>query len=400
MGDSRPGVYEFFAGGGMARLGLGEGWRTLFANDLCEKKAAAYRANFPPADEFVLRDVRDLRPADLPGAPVLAWASFPCQDLSLAGAQRGLHGERSGTFWAFWRLMEWMEREGRGVPMIVLENVVGALSSNGGRDFQNLFSTLAEAGYRVGPLVMNASHFLPQSRPRLFILAVRGIPDEAIPAHEENPEDAWRPQSIRKAWSTLPRALAESWLWWRLPLPEPGSLELIDLLEDSPSGVNWHTPAETRRLLDLMSPLHLSKIEEVRRSGVRRVGTLFKRTRRTEDGGRVQRAEVRFDGVSGCLRTPVGGSSRQVVLVVEGDAVRSRLLSPRETARLMGVPESYRLPSNANEGYHLMGDGLAVPVVSWLEEHLLVPMVERLEGGEGACRPARSGRREPVSAVR
>ncbi len=79
---------EFFAGGGMARLGLGRGWRCLFANDLDPAKCAAYRANFG-GEELVEADIAGLSARDLPAARAdLAWASFPCQDLSLAGARR------------------------------------------------------------------------------------------------------------------------------------------------------------------------------------------------------------------------------------------------------------------------------------------------------------------------
>ena len=120
-----------------------------------------------------------------------------------------------------------------------------------------------------------------------------------------------------------------------------------------------------------MSEVNRRKLRAAQRLGHRVVGTVYKRTR---DG--IQRAEVRFDEVSGCLRTPGGGSSRQIILVVEGEAVRSRLISSRETARLMGVPDTYKLPSNYNEAYHLMGDGLVVPAVHWLEQGLLRPVVE------------------------
>ena len=100
------------------------------------------------------------------------------------------------------------------------------------------------------------------------------------------------------------------------------------------------------------------------------VGTVYKRTRR--DGGRrIQRAEARFDGGAGCLRTPAGGSSRQLVVVVNGSKVRTRLISSRETARLMGLPDEYVLPANYNEAYHLTGDGVAVPVVRFLAEQVL-----------------------------
>jgi DNA (cytosine-5)-methyltransferase 1 len=148
-----------------------------------------------------------------------------------------------------------------------------------------------------------------------------------------------------------------------------------DLIENDPQGVAWHTPAETRRLLSLMSNINRRKVEDAKRAGGRRVGGVYKRTRKDEDGKRAQRAEVRFDDVAGCLRTPVGGSSRQTLIIIEEGQIHSRLLSPREAARLMGLPESYVLPKNYNEAYHLTGDGVVVPVVHHLAAHLLEPLL-------------------------
>ena len=91
--------YEFFAGGGMARAGLGPGWSCLFANDFDHKKGATYRANWS-AGELLTGDIRNVRMKDLPGSVDLAWGSFPCQDLSLAGAGGG-RGATSGR--AQWR---------------------------------------------------------------------------------------------------------------------------------------------------------------------------------------------------------------------------------------------------------------------------------------------------------
>ena len=105
------------------------------------------------------------------------------------------------------------------------------------------------------------------------------------------------------------------------------------------------------------------------------VGGVYKRTRLDEAGRKQQRAEVRFDDVAGCLRTPSGGSSRQAILVVDGPVVRSRLLSARETARLMGLPDEYVLPRTYNEAYHLTGDGVAVPVVRFLAHHIIEPLI-------------------------
>jgi len=132
----------------MARLGLGSAWQCAFANEWCEKKAASYGAYFGGA-ELKVGDVAKLTIEDLPGVPELVWASFPCQDLSLAGNGAGLAGERSGTFKPFWKLMRGMVREGRCPQTIVLENVVGALSSDGGRDFATIVDALAQEGYQV-----------------------------------------------------------------------------------------------------------------------------------------------------------------------------------------------------------------------------------------------------------
>ena len=165
--------YEFFAGGGMARAGLGDSWTCLFANDFDAMKVKTYRDNWGDAD-ILEADVGRLTTRNLPGPRAdLAWASFPCQDLSLAGGYRGLGAEgdkaptRSGTFWPFWALMRQLGREGRAPRAIVLENVYGSLTSRGGRDFAALADALAGEGYKFGALVVNALHFVPQSRPRV-----------------------------------------------------------------------------------------------------------------------------------------------------------------------------------------------------------------------------------------
>jgi DNA (cytosine-5)-methyltransferase 1 len=134
MAGEQFAFHEFFAGGGMARLGLGAPWCCTLSNDICEKKASAYRAYFGDSELKVL-DVAGLTPNDLPGTPTLVWGSFPCQDLSLAGNGAGLGGERSGTFRPFWKLMRSMIRLGRIPQIVVLENVIGTLTSHNGRDF-------------------------------------------------------------------------------------------------------------------------------------------------------------------------------------------------------------------------------------------------------------------------
>ena len=371
--------YEFFSGAGMARAGLGVGWQCLFANDIDAKKAATYARNWG-GEHLLCGDINHVTADQLPGFADLAWASFPCQDLSLAGSGAGLDGERSGTFWAFWRLMQDLADESRAPSAIVLENVCGTLTSHGGRDFKAICLALRDGGYRYGPLVVDAAHFLPQSRPRLLIVAIRKdmiVPDGLA---RQVPDGVFHPRSIRVAANQLPVALQEHWIWWNLPTPQACTIGFSDLFEEEPEDVDWHTPAETKRLLDMMSEVNRAKVREAQAKDHRVIGTLYKRTRRDRNGQKAQRAEVRFDNVAGCLRTPAGGSSRQLVIVVEKDKVRSRLISSRETARLMGLPDEYVLPRNYNEAYHLTGDGVVVPVVRFLANEIIEPVLAHAGG--------------------
>jgi DNA (cytosine-5)-methyltransferase 1 len=133
-----------------------------------------------------------------------------------------------------------------------------------------------------------------------------------------------------------------------------------------------------------MAPLHRARLDARAARPERSVGAVFRRTR-TENGRRAQRAEVRFDGLAGCLRTPRGGSSRQVIAVAGHGQARTRLLTPREAARLMGLPDTYVLPEPATAALLVAGDGVAVPVVRWLAEQLLEPLL----AGDAAASRAR-----------
>ncbi len=354
---------DFFAGAGLVRLGLEPSWSCTWANDIDARKQEVYEAEFG-AGEFVLGDVASVATDSLPVDTDMAWASFPCQDLSLAGSRRGMKAERSGTYWEFWRLMRDSLDRGQRPPLIVIENVVGMLY---GDDFPILCESLATLGMQFGPLVIDARQFLPQSRPRVFVVAIDSRVDCSLLVNEEADETVpWFPKSVRSAYEQLPEALTESWRWWNLPEPTCSIPAVEDMVEETPTSVAWHEPDETERLLAMMTDVNRKKTESAIENG-QSVGFVYKRIR---EG--VQRAEARFDGVAGCLRTPQGGSSRQIVLVLDNGRIRSRLLSPREAARLMGVPDSFWLPSKYNDAYRAIGDGVAVPVVRWLSNRLLV----------------------------
>jgi len=370
MGD----FYEFFAGGGMVRAGLGQGWRCLFANDFDPKKTRIYKENWGNT-ELNTESVVSLVCSDLPGEADLAWASFPCQDLSLAGSGAGLKGDRSGTFRPFWNLMEALVEENRAPSLIVIENVCGTLTSHEGSDFATICRGFVDEGYSLGALVIDAVRFVPQSRPRLFIIGVKDrltIPNELI---APGPLPDWHTKMLRTAYTKLPESVKAEWLWWNLPTPRTRRLSFADIIEEEPTGTEWFSADETNRLIGMMSNVNRHKLAKVQQLGRLTIGGVYKRTRRDERGRAVQRAEIRFDNVSGCLRTPVGGSSRQIILIVNGPSVKARLISTRETARLMGLRDSYKLPENYNEAYHLTGDGVVVPVVRHLAKYIFEPIL-------------------------
>jgi DNA (cytosine-5)-methyltransferase 1 len=238
-------------------------------------------------------------------------------------------------------------------------------------------------------MVVDAIRFVPQSRPRVFIVAIDARLAKPASLLADGPSPEWHPKALVTAAAGLNGPDRERWIWWRMPTPAIQNVAFADLVEDQPVGVSWHSPAETARLLGLMTPLNLAKVERAKRARKRVVGAIYRRTRSDVDGTKRQRAEVRFDDVAGCLRTPRGGSSRQTIIVVEGAAVRSRLLSPREAARLMGLPDSYVLPERYNDAYHLVGDGVVVPVVRHLAEHILEPVLTERRAAFSPRRPER-----------
>lgn len=362
---SGPRLAEFFAGIGLVRVALEPlGWRVAFANDIDSSKQEIYGQNFG-LDEFRLGDIRDLRGDEVP--PVdLAWASFPCVDLSLAGWRNGLDGADSGTFWTFTRIVEEMSPR---PPVVVIENVLGFATSGGGRDFAKALGRMNELGYIADILVLDAVHFVPQSRPRLFVVCTEKPITDA---------DDWRASVLRPAWVHR-FAEANPHLWLQaapLPLPEhePGDLApaLQRLPDDAPE---WWDEEKVGHLVRQMTPEHRSRAERLADDARTRFATVYRRVR-----SGVTRAEVRDDGIAGCLRTPRGGSSRQIVIAGRNGRLRARFMTPREYARLMGVPDSYVVDVPVNQALWGFGDAVCVPAVRWLGENYLNGLVSAHDG--------------------
>ena len=342
-------MHEFFAGSGLVAYGLRGMFTPVWANDISEQKAAVYEANFG-CERFILDDIKNVKGADLPFAH-LSWASFPCQDLSLAGSIGGIHASRSGLVWEWLRVLDEMDDKPK---ILLLENVAGLLSTNGGDNYRVLHMALVERGYRCGAVLLNASHFVPQSRPRVFIIAVQEncpVPDELV-----GNGPCWLHNNVA---TQLGRELP-GWIWWHTEKPSRRTTSLKDIVEDDAT-------FDKDDALRLVPERHWAKL----RAHDTVYATGYRRTRNGK-----QQLEVRFDGIAGCLRTPEGGSSKQYLVVKKDGQVHARLLTVREAARLMGAPDNFELPGSYNDGYKAMGDAVAAPVAQFIGERFLTKIAE------------------------
>ena len=342
-------MHEFFAGSGLVTYGLRGMFTPVWANDISAQKAAIYEANFG-SDYFNLDDIKNINGVELPVAH-LSWASFPCQDLSLAGSIGGIHASRSGLVWEWFRVLDEMLEKPK---ILLLENVSGLLSANGGGNYRSLHMALVERGYRCGAIVINASYFVPQSRPRVFVIAVKNHCE--IPDYLVGNDPCWLHS---KAAIELGRTLP-AWVWWKTEKPPRRHQTLKDIIDES-------IPYDKDDVLRLLPERHKNKLNEHEMI----YATGYRRTRHG-----TQQLELRCDGIAGCLRTPQGGSSKQYLVVKKDGVTHARLLTVREAARLMGAPDSFILPGSYNEGYKAMGDAVAMPVAEFIGERFLTKIAE------------------------
>ena len=373
--------YEFFAGGGMARAGLGDAWECVFANDYDDLKETAYTTNWGK-DHFLNKDIGLVSLADLPPTVDMAWASFPCQDLSVAGNGAGIGGAdqekatRSGAVWPFLDLIDTLTQDDREPKTIVLENVLGLLTLNGGREFSTICQHLSNLNYRFGAVVVDARHFVAQSRPRVFIVAVSRdgkVPDAL---KRETADPIWHPPTVVRAYDLLHHELKRDWIWWNLG---EAPVLAVDALEDAIDleNPNWNSVEETDRLVAMMSPNHIARLEAAKAAEGTSIGSLYLRMRR-EGKVNVQRAEISFGPTLGCLRTPRGGASRPRIIVVKDGVVNTRLVTTQEAAKLMGLHPSYTLPAAYSLAFKILGDGVVTQVVRFLADRLLEPLITGL----------------------
>src|SRR5207302_86729 len=87
-----------------------------------------------------------------------------------AGARAGIKAGSSASFWDFIKILKNLEK--RRPPLVLLENVPGFLTSNGGMDFREAMVSLNELGYTLDSFIIDAVSFVPHSRKRLFVIGI------------------------------------------------------------------------------------------------------------------------------------------------------------------------------------------------------------------------------------
>lgn len=360
---------EFFAGIGLVRLALEhQKWRVVFANDIDPQKAEMYRDNFGD-DHLVVGDIHKLSPDDVPDCTLFT-ASFPCNDLSIAGAMEGLHGKESSAFWGFMDIVNGMKE--RRPPLILLENVLGFLMSQGGGDFEAALLALNRAGYAVDAFVLNAVHFVPQSRARLFVVAKRMNVRAALPNVETS---SLRPEALTQFMNAHANI---KWDVRALPDPPKPTAKLRHVIESLPDDdPHWWDEERAAYFWDQLSERHKVLATILMEAKTYSYGTAFRRVRH----GRSM-AELRVDEIAGCLRTPRGGSGRQILFRAAKGRYGVRLLTARECARLQGAPETFKISVPLNQALFGFGDAVCVPAVEWIAKHYLLPVArERVRNG-------------------
>lgn len=357
---------EFFAGIGLMAAALEpRGFAVQWANDIERAKYDLYLANRPHAvDAFKLGDIRGVLGDDLP-AVELATASFPCIDLSLAGNRKGLAGGQSGMFWEFARILEQMgEQRPRAV---LLENVHGFATSHGGKDLRAALERMTDLGYSCDVLAINAKHFVPQSRPRMFVVGVRGdLPKGAHlgvpPISDVRP--AWV-RAVHEANADLPMHYVD------LPSLPTGPVDLRGIVQRvDASDPRWWDQDRTERFIESLNPIHVERLRGMREGKTVSWRTAYRRTRHG-----VATWEIRADEIAGCLRTTGGGSSKQALVEAGRGQVRVRWMTPLEYARLMGADKFKTRARTDNQALFGFGDAVVVDVIAWTADHYLMPLL-------------------------
>lgn len=317
-------------------------------------------------------DIRDLGAHNLEPVDVLCGGS-PCQNVSVAGRREGLAGDRSGLWYEFRRVIEEL-----APSWVLVENVPGLLSCQGGRDFGTVLTGLVQLGYRCAWRVLDAQYFgVPQRRQRVFLVGHLGD-GRAAEVLFEREGVRWDPPSRREAGEAVARGAGVS-------APGRGrrnglSPQPLNLLKGGVGFALTASPTATERLNPSCQTFVASTLSaslghhghsSPRGDGSDNLVLAF--CERGRDEGRNLEAQ---EELAYALTNPgAGGRSPSRNLPQPGIGVRR--LTPRECERLQGFPDDWtRWRDDGREvsdsaRYRMLGNAVAVPVAAWLGRRIL-----------------------------
>lgn len=172
IGEIKMKVAGFFAGVGGIELGFEQaGFNILYANEIDDKAAETYNLN--NKNKVIVDDIKNISHNEIPDIDIIV-GGFPCQAFSIAGYRKGFEDERGEIFFQLARIIK-----GKKPRIIFIENVKNLIGHDGGNTYKVIKETLGDYGYKIVPLVLNASEYgnIPQNRERIYIIGFSDIED-------------------------------------------------------------------------------------------------------------------------------------------------------------------------------------------------------------------------------
>ena len=310
---------ELFAGIGGFRSALdGLGGECVFASEIDKYASQAYKALYDGAPELH-GDITKIDAHDIPDHDVLV-GGFPCQAFSVAGQRKGFEDARGTLFFEIARIAS-----AKQPRLMLLENVKGLLSHDGGNTFEMMCAILNDIGYAIDFRVLNSKHFgVPQNRERIFIVADRDAEDAEW--------DVTGSDVVAKA---KRRAQALGVRTFNFDWPESGEVttRLRDVLETQVDENFYLSDEKTAKLVAQLEGRRVScGIPEIDVQG------------RLEQGGHDQRKRVYgVDGLSPTLNTMQRGGDEpkivEPVAVFRGALQTTRLDEATNEVRAVLTPD-------------------------------------------------------------
>lgn len=320
-------------------------WQPAAFSEIADFPCAVLKYHYPDVPN--LRDIRNINGKNYYGTVDFIAGGSPCQDFSISGKRAGLHGNRSSLAWEFCRILSEVQPK-----WFLWENVPGALSTNGGRDFSALLREMENIGYGMAWRILDAQFFgIPQRRRRIFLVGYFGNwrPPAAV-LFEPQSMPRYIKKSKRKQCNTSGNIGTGSFK------AMPGNFSSANMIYDFLHCGNV-------RIYDNSCPTLLS-----------RMGTGGNQVPVTFCAKSFAKIQASFVGstlkATGGMQD--GGSENYVV-----QNLFVRKLTPLECERLQGLPDNYTdIPykgkphSPLSKRYEAIGNSIAVPVLKWIFERM------------------------------